>query len=141
MRSSKDTFNAVDGCRRLSRRATSTPDVLSSSHRQRTEKIGADAPPIRRGEGTVPISSGSISLISEPKKGVRLRKSKTHKAPGDDSLRSANGKAGDTKGQEGTGIHVSAAGHTYDRGYDKWKNFDVEAAIRSVDQVSEGREG
>lgn len=30
--------------------------------------------------------------------------------------------------------NVSVAGHTYDKGYSKWAKFDVDAALRSVDQ-------
>ena len=39
------------------------------------------------------------------------------------------GAAGSGKTKSG----VSAAGHTYDKGYDKWAKFDVDAALRSVD--------
>ncbi|CAN0579590.1 unnamed protein product [Ectocarpus sp. 12 AP-2014] len=32
---------------------------------------------------------------------------------------------------------MSAAGHTYDKGYRKWAKFDIDAALRSVDQEEE----
>lgn len=32
---------------------------------------------------------------------------------------------------------MSAAGHTYDKGYGKWAKFDIDAALRSVDQEEE----
>lgn len=39
----------------------------------------------------------------------------------------ASGGSGKTKS------NVSAAGHTYDKGYDKWAKFDIDAALRDVD--------
>lgn len=33
---------------------------------------------------------------------------------------------------------VSAAGHTHDKGYSKWHKFDVDAAMRSVDEEDGG---
>ena len=42
----------------------------------------------------------------------------------------ANGKA--TQGTAPSG--ASAAGHTHDKGYDKWTKFDIDAALRSVDE-------
>lgn len=42
-----------------------------------------------------------------------------------------NGELGDSGKTESS---VSAAGHTHDKGYSKWAKFDVDAALRSVEE-------
>lgn len=44
-------------------------------------------------------------------------------------------RTGEKQGTAATG--ASAAGHTHDKGYNKWAKFDIDAAIRSVDTEDE----
>lgn len=80
----------------------------------------------------MPVSSGPAPLPSDSKKtnSAATRPSEPS-AVGNDG---AAGDSGETKSS------VSAAGHTYDKGYGKWAKFDIDAALRSVDEVDAGIE-
>lgn len=49
-------------------------------------------------------------------------------------MRAADAKASGESPPGTTTPGASAAGHTHDKGYDKWTKFDIDAALRSVDE-------
>lgn len=55
-------------------------------------------------------------------------------ASSDAGNKGASGGLGESKTKPG----VSAAGHTYDKGYSKWAKFDIDAALKSVDDEDAG---
>ncbi|CAM9815051.1 unnamed protein product, partial [Laminaria digitata] len=132
--------------RQLSRKATGGA-ASSRSRRDTAASAAASTPPIRRSEGPVPTSSGPAPLWSASKE--LDRRLQSHSLAGNSSttdgknggggpetngLRAADAKA-NGKGTQGTATPgSSAAGHTHDKGYDKWTKFDIDAALRSVDE-------
>lgn len=56
-------------------------------------------------------------------------------------MEAADVKANGKGAQETTPSSFSAAGHTHDKGYDKWTKFDIDAALRSVDEEGETAHG
>lgn len=135
--------------RQLSRKATG--GVSSSRSRRDTPaSTSATTPPIRRSEGPVPITSGPPPQQSGTASKELARRLQLSHSPADNS--SATDCQNDSGGYEtnGTGAadakaygsetrrtatsDTSAAGHTHDKGYDKWTKFDIDAALRSVDE-------
>lgn len=114
--------------RKLSRRAI----ARSSSHSSQRDTPGTDIPPIRLAGGTVPVSSGPAPRASEPANNGTdtANGGAAGRRPGEVSAANNNGAAGDSGKTKSS---VSAAGHTYDKGYSKWAKFDIDAALRSVD--------
>lgn len=87
--------------------------------------------PVRRSAGTVAVSSGPPAQPTESANGINNRNSKQCERSASSSAGPNN--AGAAAASNTGGIHASAAGHTYDQGYGKWAKFDVDAALRSVD--------
>lgn len=106
---------------------------------------GAD-PPIRSHRGTVAVSSGPPPITkTAATKGNTLHKGETpsedQAAPGLLSSPATNGAPDDAgTAVDGNKNSVSAAGHTHDKGYTKWDKFDVDAALRDVDEETRGSE-
>lgn len=129
--------------RQLSRKA-----VTSAAQRPGAETAKNAGPPIRRHSGTVAISSGPPPIKSKAKE-----KSNGHhndQPQAEDRIVSGStdspatngtpGGSGTAGGSDSNGKSVSAAGHTHDKGYEKWTKFDVDAALREVDAEKNGSE-
>ena len=133
--------------RQISRRAAGGASSSRSRRDTATSSTAANTPPIRRSEGPVPISSGPAPQQSETASkelNRRLKQSHTpasnsstsfdsHVRPETNAIRAADAKAIGEGPRGTTTPGASAAGHTHDKGYDKWTKFDIDAALRSVD--------
>ncbi|CAM9280418.1 unnamed protein product [Scytosiphon promiscuus] len=124
--------------RKLARNAT----VLSSSTHKTRGIPDTDAPPIRHARDTVPVSSGPAPRPSATKEfpaGAADTKVTTAGAKSTPVTRNSPKGGEEMRSSSKTKSNVSAAGHTYDKGYDKWAKFDIDAALRSVDQEDAGK--
>lgn len=82
--------------------------------------------------GPAPHTSESIASISVNSK---LAKQRNDGTLGTRACGTTPGNGDGTSADSGkTKSNVSVAGHTHDKGYSKWAKFDVDAALRSVDQ-------
>lgn len=85
------------------------------------------------------MSSGPAPRASEPTDNTGTGNANANSGaagarPGETTAVSSNGEAGGSgSGERKTEPSVSAAGHTYDKGYGKWAKFDIDAALRDVD--------
>ncbi|CAM9595111.1 unnamed protein product, partial [Hapterophycus canaliculatus] len=119
--------------RKLSRNATASS---SSMHKPRSMP-DTDVLPVRHARNAIPVSSGPAPqpfVTEEPP----INAAGTEDTPVGGVRTPVTGmklKGGnDVNHLMDTKSSVSAAGHTYDKGYDKWAKFDIDAALRSVDQ-------
>lgn len=114
--------------------------------RQLTRKAAAAAgtPSIRRSEATVSVSSGPAPQAPVEKKKKREERSSSEHRKGSQERREDHSDARASLPHGGCAkiveqerlatSPVSAAGHTHDKGYGKWNRFDIDAALRSVDE-------
>eukprot|EP00903_Cladosiphon_okamuranus_P005495 g5477.t2 len=128
--------------RQLSRKAT----ARSSSSSHSTRRKGAPytgTPPIRPAGDAVPVSSGPAPRGSEStnkggtdsEKGGAAGTRQPREVRAGGNKGAAGGSSGESKAKPSC---LSAAGHTYDKGYSKWDKFDIDAAMRSVDEEEDG---
>ncbi|CAM9255617.1 unnamed protein product [Ectocarpus fasciculatus] len=97
-------------------------------------------PPIRSAGSTVPISSGPALQPSQPTQKLSANSlgCRNDGAGGRPHINVNAANGGGATGDSGKAkSSMSAAGHTYDKGYGKWAKFDIDAALRSVDQEQE----
>ncbi|CAM9307352.1 unnamed protein product [Ectocarpus sp. 6 AP-2014] len=122
--------------KQLARKAMSE----SSSMGNRRAIPDTGTPPIRPPGSTVPVSSGPAPQPSQPTQKLSAKSlgCRNDRADGRPhiTVNAANGD-GATGDSGKAKSSMSAAGHTYDKGYGKWAKFDIDAALRSVDQEEE----
>lgn len=100
-----------------------------------------DRPPVRHSRDAVPVSSGPAPQPSATEKPPAngADDENTPVRAMSSPVTATNPKGGKKMvGSSNIKSTVSAAGHTYDKGYDKWAKFDIDAALRSVDQEEAG---
>lgn len=107
-----------------------------------TKGTVAGEPPTPRSTSSVSVSSGPApkfprGSIKGETPGISPQLSGSE--PGCNASCSVNPDSGKVGGkQRAMTDELSAAGHTHDKGYDKWDKFDVDAALQSIDSEDRG---
>eukprot|EP00752_Nemacystus_decipiens_P011197 g9950.t1 len=126
--------------RQISRKATARSSP--SPHSSQRGTGDTESPPVRPVGGVVPVSPGPAPRASQSTGSGGDDKvnggAASPSPPGEVSSDLCNKRLGGDSGERNTKGGVSAAGHTYDKGYSKWAKFDIDAALRSVDEEDAG---
>lgn len=103
--------------------------VLAS--KRSNSRSTAVRPPVRAGGGLVPVGTTAQQPLAAAPEPLPLPPPARGQSRSSATMEVTLGSGGATEKK------TSAAQHTYDKGYKKWENFDINAAERAVDDSND----